>query len=261
MVVFFDIDGTIIDDATQIIPQSTVDSVEKLRALGHIPVINTGRPYSHIDPRVRAMAFSAYVCGCGMEIRLEDRWLYRKAPTPQLCASIRALAAECNIFPLYEADDGSIICDPAHRDHPALQKEVGRMAAKGFRVCTVEEHPDFMKFVIWSDDPAGLRRFCAAMEPYFEIIYRGGGGFTEFVLKGCSKAAGMLALLDALQIPQEQTLAIGDSTNDLPMFSVAAHTACLGGGMEELKAVSEYVTAPVLEDGIQKALAHFGLLG
>ena len=58
MVIFFDIDGTIVDDGTQIIPRSTIESVEKLRALGHIPVVNTGRPYSHIDPRVRAMAFS-----------------------------------------------------------------------------------------------------------------------------------------------------------------------------------------------------------
>ena len=34
----------------------------------------------------------------------------------------------------------------------------------------------------------------------------------------------------------------------------------LGGGMEEVKAVAEYVTAPVMEDGIEKALAHFGLI-
>ena len=44
MVIFFDIDGTIVDDGTQIIPQSTIESVKKLRALGHIPVVNTGRP-------------------------------------------------------------------------------------------------------------------------------------------------------------------------------------------------------------------------
>ena len=60
-------------------------------------------------------------------------------------------------------------------------------------------------------------------------------------------------------MPKRETLAIGDSTNDLPMFRAAAHTVCLGGGMEEVKAVAEYVTAPVMEDGIEKALAHFGL--
>lgn len=43
-------------------------------------------------------------------------------------------------------------------------------------------------------------------------------------------------------------------------FDIAAHTVCLGGGMEEVKAVAEYVTAPVMENGIEKALAHFGLI-
>ncbi len=44
------------------------------------------------------------------------------------------------------------------------------------------------------------------------------------------------------------------------LFDIAAHTVCLGGGMEEVKAVVEYVTTPVMEDGIEKALAHFGLI-
>lgn len=47
MVVFFDIDGTIIDGKTQAIP------------------------YSHIGPRVKAMAFQGYVCGGGMEDGIE----------------------------------------------------------------------------------------------------------------------------------------------------------------------------------------------
>ena len=134
------------------------------------------------------------------------------------------------------------------------------MLKKGFTVCSREAHPDFMKFITFSTSRQAQKGFCQAMEPFFEIIDRGSGHFTEYVLKGCSKAGGMLALLDALGVPQSETLALGDSTNDLPMFRIAAHTACLGGGMEELKAVSEFVTAPVLEDGIQKALEHFGLL-
>ena len=82
----------------------------------------------------------------------------------------------------------------------------------------------------------------------------------EYVTKGCSKAGGMALRLESLGVSREQTLAIGDSTNDLAMFRAAGHTVCMGGGVEELKAVSDYVTAPVMEDGIAKALRHFGLL-
>ena len=42
MVVFFDIDGTVVDDETQIIPESAVKSVERLATLGHVPIIHTG---------------------------------------------------------------------------------------------------------------------------------------------------------------------------------------------------------------------------
>ncbi len=43
-----------------------------------------------------------------------------------------------------------------------------------------------------------------------------------------------------------------------PRVRAMAFQSC--GGMEEVKAVAGYVTAPVMEDGIEKALAHFGLL-
>ncbi len=82
----------------------------------------------------------------------------------------------------------------------------------------------------------------------------------ELILKGCSKAGGMERILRELGAAREDTLAIGDSTNDLPMFQFAGHTACMGGGMAELKAQSEFITDTVLNDGIEKALQHYGLI-
>jgi hydroxymethylpyrimidine pyrophosphatase-like HAD family hydrolase len=70
----------------------------------------------------------------------------------------------------------------------------------------------------------------------------------------------MEALLQHLGVQKEDTMAIGDSTNDLPMFEVAGHTVCMGGGMDELKAQAEFITDTVMNDGIEKALKHFGLL-
>ena len=93
----------------------------------------------------------------------------------------------------------------------------------------------------------------------FTLIDRG-NTMVEMVMKGCSKAGGMMALLEHLGVDKDNTMAIGDSTNDLPMFSVAGHTVCLGGGMDELKAEAEYITDTVMNDGVEKALHHFGLL-
>ena len=85
MVVFFDIDGTIIDEQTQSIPESAVRAIRRLRENGHIPVVNTGRPYTHIDPRVREMAFAGWVCGCGMEVLLDGKWIVREMPLTEKC--------------------------------------------------------------------------------------------------------------------------------------------------------------------------------
>jgi len=261
MVVFFDIDGTLVDDATQVIPDSTVRAVERLTERGHIPVVNTGRPFSHIDPRVRKMAFGGWVCGCGMELRLGDRWLFRRRPSGKVRAHTAEAAHRCKMAALYEGDGGAILLEKGGVRHPNGENEAARMIKKGFPVREFDpgEAPDFIKLVTYDTPGCCREEFLGEMEQYYTCIDRG-GTMLELVLKGCSKGAGMTCLLEQLGASREQVLAIGDSTNDLPMFSLAGHTVCMGGGMTELKAHAEYITAPVLEDGIEKALIHFGLI-
>lgn len=261
MVVFFDIDGTIVDEETQAIPESTIRAVAQLKENGHIAVVNTGRPFSHIDPRVRALDFSGWVCSCGMELWMNGECVSANFPSLELCRHVRDSVRECNMDVLYETVDGAILTDHPHSSHPIAELEVRRMAEKGFAIAQIDDRPEptFVKGMTYDTPNCRREEFLRRMEPYFTCIDRG-NTMVEFVLKGCSKAGGMEQLLRHLGCPREETLAIGDSTNDLPMFSVAEHTVCMGGGMEELKAAAEYITAPVMEDGIAKALSHFGLI-
>jgi len=261
MVVFFDIDGTIVDEETQQIPQSAIRAVVELKKRGHIAVVNTGRPLSHIDPRVRQMDFSGWVCGCGMEVFLNGDWLYRKAPDPELCRYVRDSVRELGMQVLYETVDGEMVSDGEHSVHPIAMQEVERMRKKGFAVPQLDDLPklQFLKLMTYDWPGCNREEFLRRMEPHFTCIDRG-NTMVELVLKGCSKAAGMEALLHHLGAKKEDTLAIGDSTNDLPMFAVAGHTVCLGGGMQELKDRAEYITDTVMNDGVEKALKHFGLI-
>ena len=260
MVVFFDIDGTIVDNDTQVIPPSAIRAVARLRENGHIPVVNTGRPYAHIDPRVREMAFSGWVCGCGMEILLDGKFLHRAAPSPELCQLVRDTVRDCNMQVLYEGAGPAIYTDGEGSIHPRLQLEIAQMRAKGFEVLPLDaEHPDFLKLVTFDWEGCRREAFIRRMEPYFTCIHRE-NTMLELVLKGNSKAAGMERLLTHLGISREDTLAIGDSTNDLPMFSVAKHKVCMANGMEELKIQADFITDTVLNDGIEKALLHYHLI-
>ncbi len=261
MVIFFDIDGTIIDDRTQIIPDSTVRAVEQLKENGHVAIINTGRPYYQVDRRVKQMAFRGFSCGCGMEVMLDGAFLIREKPP----LSLRQKSVECSrrhhMISFYETEDGGILLDGERSFHPIMSREVERLRKAGFPIHELaqEGEPDFVKFVTFAGENADVPSFKAEMSPYYTIIDREAGMY-ELVLKGFSKAAGMRRILSYLSTAPEDTYAIGDSTNDIPMFRFAAHAVCMGGGSEPAKKAAEYVTAPVLEDGIEKALKHFGLI-
>ena len=60
-IVFFDIDGTLIDGPTHQIPQSAVEAIRKLRENGHLAFINTGRTLVSIEPRIREIGFDGLV--------------------------------------------------------------------------------------------------------------------------------------------------------------------------------------------------------
>ena len=260
MVIFFDIDGTIVDDATQIIPDSTVQAIRALRSNGHLSVVNTGRPFGHIDPRVRAMDFGAWICGCGMEVILNGEFLHRDYPSAQTCRWVAQKAREFGMLIQAEGETDLYYDDTmVYTGAPALEAE--RLRLRGVRIASFQESPDFrfVKFV--THDAPGCRRqeFFNAMQPEFDGILRA-GTMIEFVKKGNSKAKGMQRLLKKLNIPTAQTFAIGDSTNDLPMFGMAGTTICLGDGMKELKQEADFVTDTVLNDGVFNALRHYALI-
>ena len=260
MDVFFDIDGTVVDYETQIIPESAVEAIRLLKKNGHLPIVNTGRPIGHVDPRVQTLDFSGWICSCGMELILDGEMIYKDYPSPEECKQILDLAHSCRMAIQPEGHD-SLLFAADMPYHPLGLREAERLAAQGLRVEPFQNSKDriFIKFVTY--DPPGSDRegFIQGVAPYFDAIVRA-NTMMEFIKKGHSKAEGMERFLKELHVPKEEIFAIGDSENDLPMFAMAGTTICLVDGVEDVKKVADYVTDPVLEDGVFNALRHFGLI-
>jgi hydroxymethylpyrimidine pyrophosphatase-like HAD family hydrolase len=123
MVIFFDIDGTIVHDESQIIPESAIRAVEALAAAGHTPIINTGRPYSHIDPRVRAMAFAGWVCSGGMEVYVDGKWLQKYRMSEEVRKVVIEAVRECRMQVIYEAVGGFLLDGEHSGDRHRLADE------------------------------------------------------------------------------------------------------------------------------------------
>ena len=177
MVIFFDIDGTIIDDKTHQIPASAVGAVERLVEQGHIPIINTGRPFYQVDKRVMGMAFRGFACGCGMEVRLDGNWLVREKPSLSLRQKSVAMSRKYNMCSFYETQDGGILLDGKHSCHPIMSREVERLQKAGYPIHQLAEEgqPDFVKFVTFAGAGGDVAGFKGEMEADYTIIDRENG--------------------------------------------------------------------------------------
>ena len=60
-------------------------------------------------------------------------------------------------------------------------------------------------------------------------------------------------------LKREETMAFGDGGNDIPIIREAGIGVAMGNANESLKAVADYVTSSVEEDGISQALKHWVL--
>ena len=58
----------------------------------------------------------------------------------------------------------------------------------------------------------------------------------------------------------EDTIAFGDAKIDIPMFEYCAVGVAMGNGGEEIKAMADFVTDAVAEDGLFHAFQRLGLI-
>lgn len=75
-----------------------------------------------------------------------------------------------------------------------------------------------------------------------------------------SKGAALVWLCHYLDIPLDQTLAVGDNQNDLEMLEAAGVSAAMENGLDEVKHKADFICRSNQEDGAARFLAeYFGL--
>ena len=82
----------------------------------------------------------------------------------------------------------------------------------------------------------------------------------EPVPKGYSKGTAIDFILKHFGLELDDAYVFGDSSNDLAMFTYGKHTVALGHHDPVLDPYTEYVTDTVENDGLMKAMAHYGLI-
>ncbi len=259
--IFFDIDGTLVTEGTHILPESAREAIAKTRACGNLTFINTGRTYFNIDGYLKDLGFDGYICGCGTQIFYQGKELFASSVSKERSREIVLMLRECEL-PAFFEESQSIYFDPLSPLTPRDLMDL-RAAFGGKNVEDLDESNwktfHFDKFLIFPTTRSDMRRFRKEIEKDFCYLDR--GFCAEIIQKDYSKATGIQFFCDMLGISLENCYAIGDSSNDLSMLEYVPHGIAMGNGVKEILPYCEYQTADIMDDGIYKALEHYGLLG
>ena len=251
---FFDIDGTLLSHKTRRVCQSTYDAIAALQEKGILCVVATGRQIGAMDKLpVGSIPFDAYLTLNGQMLHDKRRKLIFGVP----------IEGKCKEF---------LIRSFVEHTYPALMVEEDRMYVNYIsdHVIAVQEAistamPDLGEYT-----GGDIYQVCAYLRPEEEylldpiaeesVLSRWTYGGMDVIAKGGGKMQGIRRYLEMNGILPEETIAFGDAENDLEMLEFVGIGVAMGNGDPLVKEKADYVTADVDDDGIAKALRHFGLI-
>ena len=266
---FTDIDGTLIR-RDQTISDPVAAALSEAAAKGHGLILSSGRPlrsietvFSYLDSRMtHPFPLQYIIANNGAQIydRLQGADLYgQRLPLP-LVDQLQALAEECKIHIQTYTDD-NLICIKLDAETERYVKRVILPIKLSPILSDALDKPPFKMLALANEGSEKLMPFREkAMERFGDRIHCifSGEGYLEIINKNADKGNALRYLAEHLSLPISDTIAAGDSENDLPMILAAGVGYAMANATEPVKAAASHVTLRSNEeDGILEVLEHF----
>jgi Cof subfamily protein (haloacid dehalogenase superfamily) len=257
--IFFDIDGTLISLKTQQIPESAKKALQSLHQKGILLFLASGRPPKNIRYVQDMMDFE-----CDGFITMNGQYCYQRGGlvyenwipqedlrllTPflekeQIACTFMELDYSYNNFindrirNLYQTIGQTQKIDPVDdvrriETHKVYQLNI-----------FVQESEEF-----WLKNYLPACKFLRWYPNYVDVISADGG-----------KPVGIDKMLEAYHIRLDETAAFGDGGNDIDMLKHVGTGIAMGNADKKVKAIADFVTLDVDQDGILYALRKLDLL-
>ena len=269
--VAIDIDGTLLTPQREIAPR-TLKAVRTAQEAGIIVTLATARRYLNTGQ-------FAEVLGLSIPLITYDGALIIQHPqakilhTNPLQAVIAQQAVETlvqhNIQPVvHHIVDAveEIWTGPAELDNEwitgyfnAFSHGIRRMPYA--TLCTGYEDP--LRVVAFAPEEviASLIPEVSTLQCSWNAIKQGNYGSAEMAIMHtrCSKATGLTALAQQLNIPLAHVMAIGDNNNDIEMLEAVGWGVAMGQAPDLVRSVAQAITTSNAEDGVARAIEQYAL--
>lgn len=271
---FIDIDGTLFDHEKDGIPESAKEAILSAKSKGHKIFLSTGRPYADIDKEILDFPLDGMIVSCGAVVYVENKPIYCKTyPQKELINLIQFMLDHDIGFSLdgirknYLSEEAfNCLSDLMFKNNEDSELSRAMMAKNNcftFEEMKEEDLKEVVKISIFTKNKESCEKlFQRIPESLVGFMYKNNhldlyNG--EISIKGITKATGLKQIANYLNIPTEDTIAIGDSLNDLDILQAAGFSICMGNGADECKKVADFTTKHISDDGLAYALKHFNL--
>lgn len=266
--VALDIDGTMVGTGNMSLTQHTRTALVRLQQNGVRLALVSGRPLASMRQFISQLKLDTYngcLCSCnGAEIldaATGNTLLQRFMPVEDICL-LQALAQanypEVNIS-IYS--DDTLITQK--RDNYAILDAM-------YNNMVLHIAPDFTSAVTC---PAPKCMITGPTNPVHAFatwlgknesnrfaVIPSNPAYAEVTAAGVDKGTGLEVLLHHYGLSAQQTVAFGDSLNDLPLFKAAGRRVAMHNACHEILDVADDVAPPADDDGVAAMLYKMDLL-
>ncbi len=251
MLFLFDIDGTLFDNEKRVIQESTVKALQKIKQKHKIGIATGRAEFMLYSIKEIISLIDYFVLINGQIVKVGDRTIFSQPIAVELIEPLVRDFDKLNLAYGFEGeldeavsriDDGVIgSFDILALELPPINKEyyLERNVYQLWVFCSPEDMTTL-----------------ARRHPHFQFIRWFERGY-DVLPVAASKSEGVKKLIKHLGIDISEVVAFGDGDNDYELIADAGIGIAMGNASDKVKSAADYITAPVSEDGVFKALKHY----
>jgi Cof subfamily protein (haloacid dehalogenase superfamily) len=270
--VFLDIDGTLVGYDSKI-PESALMALKAAKANGHKMIICSGRPLYMVYPELlSAIEFDGIISSGGACVTVGDKVIYESIIEGETLQTVVEYFRREGIRFMVQS-----------KDHAFCEKDFEGIVIPAMLAAGVSKeliYQAYGRHTVVEDASVitgaeKLSYFCSPYPPskisedlsgiFYVVDFSIGiseefSSFGELNNAGVTKATAIGHYLSHVGGSIEDTIAIGDSGNDLEMINFAHISVAMGNATDEIKAAADFTTTAVDNDGIYNAFVKLGLI-
>ena len=257
--VFFDLDGTLVNDYDTVRPETLV-MLETLRSHGHICFINTGRGLANI-PQKLAMAVDGCITVTGASCFYHGNMVFNNPMAEEVINEFASYCLDRKIPLFMENNDkmNAIVpegCDvhPLTADYLPLVTDIYHSFKEYLEdesFTTLKLDTELAYLDLFRDE---LQRLAGKLNGVES------GEWYEILVNGNDKGTAIKKTVELLKLDPEKTICVGDSDNDLAMFEACRYGIAVRDASERVIRASRYQLGSNTDAGLMDVFRQMGLL-